>query len=124
MDIMAQSGSQAGYSSVRDLGITALSISTDTWIITSTIARATTDQCQGAASIRRSTVRNFTARQCTTRMGTKLPGDTSSTHFTPVPAETRAQAVSVKLRPDNGVIGGALHLARLHVDCRGSASLR
>jgi hypothetical protein len=69
---MGRSGFQAAYSSVPGLGITGLIISTVTWITISTIARVITAPCPHAVKLLLNTVRNSTARRCTTRAATKL----------------------------------------------------
>ena len=58
-----------------------LSTSMDTWIITSTIARATTGPCQGAASDPRNTVQSFTVRQCMTLVATRHRAATDNVHL-------------------------------------------
>src|SRR5947207_2584305 len=68
MVTMVQNGSQAMSSSVRDLGFTGQSASMDTSIIISTIARATTDLCQPAATIRGNTAQSSMAGRCMTHM--------------------------------------------------------
>ena len=64
MATMARSGSQVVSSSARDLGTAGRITSTDTSIIVSTIARATTGLCLRAVKAQRNTVQSFTAKQC------------------------------------------------------------
>ena len=78
MVTMVRSGSQAAFSLGRALGITGRIISTDTSIIVSTIAKATTGRRPRAARLQRNTAQNFTARQCTTYTVRKLPANASN----------------------------------------------
>ena len=71
MDTMARNGSPTVSSSVLGPGFTDRSISTDTSIITTTIATATMVHCPQEVSMRQRTGPNFTAKQCMTRTGMK-----------------------------------------------------
>jgi hypothetical protein len=65
-----------------------LNISTDMSIITWTIARATMGRCLRAESVRWSTMKNFAAKQCMTRMVMRRRTDTDNAHL-----DTRAHFI-------------------------------
>jgi hypothetical protein len=99
MATMALSGSRAVFSLARDLGTTGRIISTDTSIIVSTIAGATTGLCPRAARAQRNTVQSFTAKRCMMFVAMRHLADANSGKVRPLPQALARPEPSLKPSP-------------------------